>query len=95
MLGGVDNRQIVWGGCPGAHRKVSGGAGVSFFKEDGAYLGDVRGPGIPPFELGHENVVSSMFSAIRTAVQKFAQDEFQASEHASMNEFKMDMARQC
>lgn len=61
-----------------------------FFREDGAHLDDVRGPGIPPFEPGHENLVSSMFSAIKTAVQKFAQDEFQASEHASMNEFKMD-----
>lgn len=61
-----------------------------FFKEDGAHLGDVRSSGIPPFESGHENLVSSMFSAIKMAVQKFAQDEFQASEHSSMNEFKMD-----
>lgn len=61
-----------------------------FFREDGTHLDDVRGLGVPPFEPGHENLVSSMFSAIKTAVQKFAQDEFQASEHASMNEFKMD-----
>ena len=61
-----------------------------FFREDGSHLDDVRGPGIPPFESGQENLVSSMFSAIKTAVQKFAQDEFQASEHSSMNEFKMD-----
>jgi OOP family OmpA-OmpF porin len=61
-----------------------------FFREDGAQLCNVDGPGIPPFELGHEDLVTSMFSAIKTAVQKFAQDEFQASEQASMKEFKMD-----
>jgi len=60
-----------------------------FFKEDGAHLGDVHHPDIPPFEAGHEDLVSSMFSSIQTAVQKFAQDEFQASEHASMEEFKI------
>lgn len=61
-----------------------------FFREDGAYLGDVRRPGILPFELGHEDLVSSMFSAIKTAVQKFTQDEFRASEQVSMKEIKMD-----
>ncbi|TKB60895.1 MAG: hypothetical protein E8D48_12050 [Nitrospira sp.] len=60
-----------------------------FFKEDGVHLGDVHRPGIPPFEPGHEDLISSMFSSIKTAVQKFAQDEFQASEHASMEEFKI------
>lgn len=61
-----------------------------FFRDDGAQLCNVDGPGIPPFESGHEDLVTSMFSAIKTAVQKFAQDEFQASEQASMKEFKMD-----
>ena len=60
-----------------------------FFKEDGVHLGDVHRPGIPPFEPGHEDLISSMFSSIKSAVQKFAQDEFQASEHASMEEFKI------
>ena len=61
-----------------------------FFREDGIHLADVHLPGVPAFEPGHEDLVSSMFSAIKVAVQKFAQDEFQASEHSSMNEFKMD-----
>ncbi len=60
-----------------------------FFKEDGIHLGDVHRSGIPPFEPGHEDLISSMFSSIKTAVQKFAQDEFQASENASMEEFKI------
>ena len=61
-----------------------------FFREDGAHLGDVHRPGTPPFEPGHEDLVSSMFSAIKTAVQKFAKDEFQASEHASWRTIEMD-----
>lgn len=61
-----------------------------FFREDGIHLADVHHPGIPPFEPGREDMVSSMFSAIQVAVQKFVQDEFQASEHASMKEIKWD-----
>lgn len=60
-----------------------------FFKENGVHLGDVHRPDIPPFESGHEDLISSMFSSIKTAVQKFAQDEFQASEQAAMEEFKI------
>jgi OOP family OmpA-OmpF porin len=61
-----------------------------FFKEDGVHLLDVHRHDIPPFELGKEDLVSSMFSAIQTAVQKFAQDEFQASEDASCKTFEWD-----
>lgn len=59
---------------------------VLFFKEDGLHLADVHRSGLPPFE----DLASSMFSAIQTAVQKFTQDEFQASEGASCNTFEMD-----
>lgn len=61
-----------------------------FFREDGIHLADVHIPGVPAFESGQEDLVTSMFSAIKDAVQKFSQDEFQASAHASMSEFKMD-----
>ncbi len=61
-----------------------------FFKEDGVHLLDVHRHDIPPFELGKEDLVSSMFSAIQTAVQKFGQDEFQASEDASCKTFEWD-----
>lgn len=61
-----------------------------FFKEDGIHLADVHIPSVRPFESGQEDLVTSMFSAIKDAVQKFSQDEFQASAHASMSEFKMD-----
>jgi OOP family OmpA-OmpF porin len=60
-----------------------------FFREDGIHLSEVRHPDVQPFELGKEDLVSSMFSAIQTAVQKFAQDEFQASEDASWRTFEM------
>lgn len=59
---------------------------VLFFKEDGVHLADVHRPGLPPFE----DLASSMFSAIQTAVQKFTRDEFQASEDASCKTFEMD-----
>ncbi len=59
---------------------------VIFFKEDGVHLMDVHRSGLPPFE----DLASGMFSAIQTAVQKFAQDEFQASEAASCKTFEMD-----
>lgn len=61
-----------------------------FFKEDGIHLGDVHHPDVQPFELGKEDLVTSMFSAIKTAVQKFAQDELGVCEHASMKEIKTD-----
>ncbi|CUS38569.1 conserved hypothetical protein [Candidatus Nitrospira nitrosa] len=61
-----------------------------FFKQDGVHLVDVHRHDIPPFELGKEDLVSSMFSAIQTAVQKFGQDEFQASEDASCKTFEWD-----
>ncbi|HMS84422.1 MAG TPA: hypothetical protein PKD12_12285 [Nitrospira sp.] len=61
-----------------------------FYRENGTQLCNVDGPGIQPFDPGHEDLVTGMFSRIKTAVQKFAQDEFQAAQHASMNEFKMD-----
>lgn len=61
-----------------------------FFREDGIHLADVHRPDVPSFEPGHEDLVTSMFSAIKAAVQKFAQDEFQAAEHASPQTFEMD-----
>lgn len=61
-----------------------------FFREDGVHLSEVHRPGVPPFEPGHEDLVSSMFSAIQTAVQKFAQDEFQAAEQAFWKTVEMD-----
>ena len=61
-----------------------------FFREDGIHLADVHIANVPAFEPGHEDLITSMFSKIKMAVQKFARDEFQASEHASMNEFKTD-----
>lgn len=60
-----------------------------FFKEDGVHLGDVHHPEVAPFKPGHEDLVSSMFSAIQTAVQKFTRDEFQASEDASWKTSEM------
>ena len=61
-----------------------------FFREDGIHLADVRTANVPAFESGHEDLITSMFSKIKTAVQKFAQDEFQASKDSSMKEIKMD-----
>lgn len=61
-----------------------------FYREDGLHLGDVHHPDVPAFEPGKEDLVSSMFSAIQTAVLKFTQDEFQVSEHASMKEIRTD-----
>jgi outer membrane protein OmpA-like peptidoglycan-associated protein len=60
-----------------------------FFREDGVHLGDVHHPNVQPFKPGHEDLVSSMFSAIQTAVQKFNQDEFQASKDASWRTSEM------
>lgn len=59
---------------------------VLFFKKDGVHLADVHRPDLPPFE----GLASSMFSAIQTAVQKFAQDEFQASDEASWKTVELD-----
>ena len=61
-----------------------------FFREDGVHLADVHLSDAPAFESGHEDLVTSMFSAIKTAWQKFTQDEFQVSEHSAMKEIKMD-----
>ena len=65
-----------------------------YFREDGIHLADVHLPSVPAFEPGHEDLVSSMFSAILTAMQKFARDELQASEQMSMNSFVMDDNKQ-
>lgn len=65
-----------------------------YFRDDGIHLADVHIPGVPAFEPGHEDLVSSMFSAILTAVQKFAQAELQVSEQASPKTFGMDDNKQ-
>jgi hypothetical protein len=59
-----------------------------FFREDGVHLGEVNHPSIRPFE--HKDLASSMFSAIQTTMQKFAHDEFQASEHAPLKAIEID-----
>jgi OOP family OmpA-OmpF porin len=61
-----------------------------FFGENGVHLADVHIASVPAFESGHEDLVTGMFSKIKTAVQRFAQDEFQASEGASCKALEMN-----
>ncbi|MDR4464581.1 MAG: OmpA family protein [Nitrospira sp.] len=61
-----------------------------FFRENGVHLADVHIASVPAFESGHEDLVTGMFLKIKTAVQRFAQDEFQASEGASCKALEMN-----
>jgi outer membrane protein OmpA-like peptidoglycan-associated protein len=61
-----------------------------FFREDGIHLADVHLSDAPALGSGHKDLVTSMFSEIQMAVQRFAHDEFQVSEHSSMKEITMD-----
>ena len=60
-----------------------------FFREDGVHLCNVQHCEVLPLETGKEDLVTSMFSAIQTAVQKFSQDEFQVSDDASWRTSEM------